>query len=146
MPAIQTPKSVPELLKLIARHGKRSVLLSGIDPASERTPAGKVAIDLTGVAPLQEIEKKHDEVSIGPGVTLARVARDAVGENGLLRQAASIIANPLVRNRVTLVEALRPGSPYFDITTPLVLLEAKVRLQSAAGRPTVPTRDSQRAT
>src|SRR5437867_2001630 len=89
MPAIQTPKSVPELLKLIARHGKRSVLLSGIDPASERTPAGKVAIDLTGVAPLQEIEKKRDKVTIGTGVNLGRVARDAVGENGLLRQAAS---------------------------------------------------------
>jgi len=146
MPAIQTPKSVPELLKLIARHGKRSVLLSGIDPASERTPAGKVAIDLTGVAPLQEIEKKRDKVTIGTGLNLGRVARDAVGENGLLRQAASIIANPLVRNRVTLVEALRHDSPYFDITTPLVLLEAKVRLQSPAGRRTMPIRDFLEAT
>ena len=146
MPAIQTPKSVPELLKLIARHGKRSVLLSGIGPASERTPAGKVAIDLTGVAPLQEIEKKRDKVTIGTGLNLGRVARDAVGENGLLRQAASIIANPLVRNRVTLVEALRPGSPYFDITTPLVLLEAKVRLQSPTGRRTMPIRDFLEAT
>src|SRR5213078_2301010 len=103
MPAIQTPKSVPELLKLMARHGKRSVLLSGIDPAAERTPTGKVAIDVTGVAPLQEIEKKRD--------------------------------------RVTLVEALRPESPYFDITTPLVLLEAKVRLQNSTGRRTLPIRD-----
>src|SRR2546425_11075617 len=80
------------------------------------------------------------------GVNLGRFARDAVGENGLLRQAASIIANPLVRNRVTLVEALRPGSPYFDITTPLVLLEAKVRLQSAAGGRTMPIRDFLEAT
>src|SRR6059058_5478423 len=96
MPAIQTPKSVPELLKLIARHGKRSVLLSGIDPASERTPAGKVAIDLTGVAPLQEIEKKRDKVTIGTGVNLGRVARDAVGENGLLRQA--VLPDRIARN------------------------------------------------
>ena len=141
MPAIQTPKSVPELLKLMARHGKRSVLLSGIDPAAERTPTGKVAIDVTGVAPLQEIEKKRDKVTIGTGINLGRLMRDAVGENGLLRLAASIIANPLVRNRVTLVEALRPESPYFDITTPLVLLEAKVRLQSPTGRRTLPIRD-----
>src|SRR5207244_3053399 len=146
MPAIQTPKSVPERLELIARHGKRSVLLSGIDPASERTPAGKVAIDLTGVAPLQEIEKKRDKVSIGTGLNLGRVARDAVGENGLLRQASSIIANPLVRNKVTLVEALDPDSPYFDITTPLVLLEAKVRLQGPTGRRTLSIRDFLEAT
>src|SRR5438477_755471 len=116
MPAIQTPKSVPELLKLIERHGKRTVLLSGINPASERTPAGKVAIDLTGVAPLQEIEKKRDKVTIGTGVNLGRVARDAVGENGLLRLAASISANRLVRYRVTMVEALGPGSRFFCIT------------------------------
>ena len=141
MPAIQVPKSVPEVLKLIARHGKRSLLVSGVDPASDRTPAGKVVIDLTGVAPLHEIDRKKDKIAIGTGINLGRLARDAKGENGLLRQAASIIANPLVRNRVTFVDALNPDSPYFDITTPLVLLEAKVRLQSPTGKRTLSTRD-----
>jgi carbon-monoxide dehydrogenase medium subunit len=141
MPAIQTPKSVPELLKLISKLGTRSVFVSGIDPAGDRTSAGKVVIDLTGVAPLHEIDQKRDKVTIGTGINLGRLARDAVGESGLLRQAASIIANPLVRNRVTLVEALDSDSPYFDITTPLALLEAKVRLQSPAGKRTLTIRD-----
>ena len=39
------------------------------------------------------------------------------------------------------MEALHPESPYFDITTPLVLLEAKVRLQSLTGKRTLPIRD-----
>src|ERR1041385_1030198 len=141
MPAIQAPKSVPEVLKLIAKHGKRSVLVSGVDPASDRPPAGKVVIDLTGVASLHEIDRKRDKIAIGTGLNLGRLARDAKGENGLLRQAASIIANPLVRNRVTFVDALSPVSPYFDITTPLVLLEAKVRLQSSTGKRTLSIRD-----
>jgi len=141
MPAIQNPKSVPELIRLIAKHGKRSVLVSGVAPPADRTPAGKVVIDVTSVGPLHEIEKKKDKVTVGTGLNLGRLARDAVGENGLLRQAASIIANPLVRNRVTLVEALDPESPYFDITTPLVLLEAKVRLQSPTGKRTLSIRD-----
>jgi carbon-monoxide dehydrogenase medium subunit len=141
MPAISTPRSVPELLKLIARHGKRSVLLSGVDPTTDRTPSGKVFIDLTNVAPLHEIDRKRDKIAIGTGLNLGRLARDAVGENGLLRQAASIIANPLVRNRATLLEALSPDSSYFDITTPLVLLEAKVRLQSPTGKHTLSIRD-----
>ena len=141
MSAIQVPKSVPEVLKLIAKHGKRSMLVSGVDPASDRTPAGKVVIDLTGVAPLHEIDRKRDKIAIGTGLNLGRLARDAKGENGLLRQAASIIANPLVRNRVTFVDALCPESPYFDITTPLVLLEAKVRLQSPTGKRTLSIRD-----
>jgi carbon-monoxide dehydrogenase medium subunit len=117
------------------------VLVSGVDPASDRTPAGKVVIDLTEVAPLHEIDKKRDKIAIGTGFNLGRLARDAKGENGLLRQAASIIANPLVRNRITFVDALNPDSPYFDITTPLVLLEAKVRLQSPTGKRTISIRD-----
>jgi len=141
MPAIQTPKSVPEVIKLIAKHGKRSLFVSGVDPGGDRTPAGKVVIDLTAVAPLHEIERRRDKVTIGTGLNLGRVARDAVGENGLLRQAASIIANPLVRNRVTFVEALGPDSPYFDITTPLVLLEARVRLQSPTGKRSLSIKD-----
>jgi carbon-monoxide dehydrogenase medium subunit len=141
MSAIQVPKSVPEVLKLIAKHGKRSLLVSGVDPASDRTPAGKIVIDLTGVAPLHEIDRKKDKIAIGTGLNLGRLARDAQGENGLLRQAASIIANPLVRNRVTFVDALNPDSPYFDITTPLALLEAKVRLQSPTGKRTLPIGD-----
>src|ERR1041385_22682 len=141
MPAIQAPKSVPEVLKLIAKHGKRSVLVSGVDPASDRPPAGKVVIDLTGVASLHEIDRKRDKIAIGTGLNLGRLARDAKGENGLLRQAASIIANPLVRNRVTFVDALSPVSPYFDITTPLVLLDAKVRLQSPTAKRTLSIRD-----
>ena len=117
------------------------MLVSGVDPASDRTPAGKVVIDLTGVAPLHEIDRKRDKIAIGTGLNLGRLARDAKGENGLLRQAASIIANPLVRNRITFVDALSPDSPYFDITTPLVLLEAKVRLQSPTGKRNLTIRD-----
>src|SRR5215470_12539003 len=141
MPAIQTPKSVQEVLKLIAKHGKRSVLVSGVDPGGDRLAAGKVVIDLTGVGPLHEIERKRDKITIGTGINLGRLAREAGGENGLIRQAASLIANPLVRNRVTFVDALSPESSYFDITTPLVLLDAKVRLQSPTGKRTLPIRD-----
>src|SRR5689334_9325230 len=127
MSAIQTPKSVPELLKLMAKHGKKTMLVSGVDAGSA---AGKVVIDLTGVDPLHEIDLKKDKITIGTGMNLGRLAREATGANGLLRQAASIIANPLVRNKVTFLEALHPDSPYFDVTTPLTLVDAKVRLQS----------------
>jgi carbon-monoxide dehydrogenase medium subunit len=141
MSAIQTPKSVPDLLKLIAKYGKRSILVSGVDASAASASSGKVVIDLTGVQPLNEIEVKRDKVVIGTGINLGRLARDATGANGLLRQAASIIANPLVRNKVTFVEALSADSPYFDITTPLMLLEAKVRLQSPVGKRTLAIRD-----
>jgi aerobic carbon-monoxide dehydrogenase medium subunit len=141
MSAIQTPKSVPELLKLIAKFGKRSVLVSGVDASATSAPTGKVVIDVTEIEPLNEIDLKRDKITIGTGVNFGRLVRDAPGANGLLRQAASIIANPLVRNKVTFVEALHPDSPYFDITTPLVLLDAKVKLQSPTGKRALSIRD-----
>jgi len=124
---------------LVAKYGKRSVLVSGVEASA--APAGKVVIDLSGVEPLHEIDIKRDKVTIATGMNFGRLVRDATGANGLLRQSASLIANPLVRNKITLVEALNPDSSYFDITTPLVLLDAKVRLQSPTGKRTLSIRD-----
>jgi aerobic carbon-monoxide dehydrogenase medium subunit len=141
MSAIQAPKTVPELIRLIARHGKRVLLVSGVDATADKAAAGKVIIDVTGVNPLNGIEQNRDKITIGTGINLGRLTREAIGENGLLRQAASIIANPLVRNKVTFIQALESNSPYFDITTPLVLLDAKVKLQSGTGKRTLSIRD-----
>lgn len=141
MSAILTPKSIPELVRLLAKHGKRALLVSGVDLSLDRAAQGKVVIDMAGIEPLNIIEVKKDRTTIGTGMNLGRLAREGTGGNGLLRQAASIIANPLVRNRVTFAQALDPESPYFDITTPLVLLEAKVRVQGPTTKRTVSIRD-----
>jgi CO/xanthine dehydrogenase FAD-binding subunit len=139
MPVL-TPKTLAELIKIVAKRGKSAVMVSGIDPV-DRPGTGKVTVDLHHIGPLNEIVAQKDRVTIGTGVNLGRLCREATGENGLIRQAASLIGNPLVRNRVTLLEALDPKSPYFDITTPLVLLDAKVRLQSPTTKRTVSIRD-----
>src|SRR5688572_24441111 len=141
MPANLTPKSVPELVKLMAKHGKKAYLVSGIDPSSDKAAAGKTVIDLTGIEALHEVVAEKNRIVIGTGMNLGRLAREAAGENGLLRLASSIIANPLVRNRVTFVQALDSESPYFDITTPLVLLDAKVRIQGPTAKRTLSIRD-----
>jgi carbon-monoxide dehydrogenase medium subunit len=133
-----TPKSLSDLVKLTAKHGKRAYWVSAADAASDRMPSGKVAIDISKVASLQEISTEKNRVVVGSGVLLGRLVGEAIGENGLIRQAASLIANPLVRNRVSLLNALIPDSPYFDITTPLALLDSKVRLQSPSGKRTIP--------
>lgn len=121
----------------MAKHGKRALLTSGIDSAVDRVPPGRVAVDISRVGPLHEISTAKNRIVVGTGVNLGRLAREAVGENGLIRQASSLIANPLVRNRITLIQALDPESQYFDITTPLALLDSKVRLQSPTGKRTI---------
>jgi hypothetical protein len=95
-----TPKSVTELVKVTARLGKRAVLFSGVDPASDRLPTGKVAVDISSVGALLEFSRPKQGCHRNwcqPG----RLARETVGENGLIRQASLLIANPLVRNRIT---------------------------------------------
>jgi CO/xanthine dehydrogenase FAD-binding subunit len=138
--SVLTPKTLSELIKIVAKKGKSAVMVSGIDPA-DRPVTGKVTIDLNHIGPLNEIVTQKDRVTIGAGVNFGRLCREAVGENGLIRQAASLIGSPLVRNRITLFEALDPKSPYFDITTPLALLDAKVRLQSPTAKRTIAIRD-----
>src|SRR5690349_3977954 len=108
--SILKPKTVAEVVKLVAKHGKRAVFISGIDPSSDKVPAGKVFIDLTAIDSMNDIAAQKDRVVIGTGINLGKLARDVVGESSLIRQAASIIANPLVRNKVTLAEALDPES------------------------------------
>ena len=135
------PKTTSEVVKLVAKYGKRTTFVSGIDPASDKPVAGKVVIDLTLVDSLNEISAQKDRVLVGTGINLGKLAREAIGESSLIRQAASIIANPLVRNKITLIQALDPESLYFDITTPLVLLESKVRLQSPTGKRTLSIRE-----
>jgi aerobic carbon-monoxide dehydrogenase medium subunit len=135
--SMTTPKSVTELAKVTARLGKRAILFSGVDPASDRLPSGKVAIDISQIGALLEFSAARNKVVIGTGINLGRLARETVGENGLIRQASLLIANPLVRNRITLLQALDPNSQYFDISTPLALLDCKVRLQSTTSKRTI---------
>jgi carbon-monoxide dehydrogenase medium subunit len=140
MSTIQSPKSITELVKLAARYGKRAHYTSGVDLSGDRPPAGKVMINLAPIGAMNEVEVAR-KVVVGTALSLARLAREVDGENGLLRQAASLIANPLVRNRVSLLQALDPESPFFDITTPLVLLESRLRLQSPTSKRTISIRD-----
>src|SRR5678809_574494 len=106
MTSVLTPKSVSDLVKLTAKHGKRVLIVCGVDSAVDRAPSGKVAIDISLLAALQEISTEKNRVIIGTGVNLGRLTKEATGENGLIRKASSLIANPLVRNRVTLLQAV----------------------------------------
>jgi CO/xanthine dehydrogenase FAD-binding subunit len=137
--SVLIPKTISELVRIVVRKGKDVVFSSG--DGGDRPPAGKVTVDISQIGALQEISAKKDKVIIGSGLSLGKLSREAAGENGLIRQAALLVANPLVRNRVTFMEALDPRSSYFDITTPLVLLDARVRLQGPASKRTLSIRE-----
>jgi len=71
--SVLTPKTVSELVKIVAKKGKNAVLVSGVDPGDRPVP-GKVTIDLTHIGPLNEISTQKDRVTIGTGVNLGRLS------------------------------------------------------------------------
>jgi carbon-monoxide dehydrogenase medium subunit len=87
-------------------------------------------ISVASIPALTGITRRGGNRQIRTGSTLGRVLADNDGENGLLRQAVSMMANPLVRNRITVLSALDPASHYFDLATALVSLKARVRVQA----------------
>jgi CO/xanthine dehydrogenase FAD-binding subunit len=56
----------------------------------------------------------------------------------VLRDAASVMANPLVRNRATLAGNLVNASPAADTAPPLLVLDAEVELRSEQGSRRLP--------
>ena len=106
-----------------------------------RIPASRVVIDVGKIPGFGAVSKRRGKVSFGTGATFGEVLRKISGENGLLKQALSTLANPLVRNRLTVFEGLDPESPYFDLSTALVTLRAQVRLQSPSGSRTLGIED-----
>ncbi len=132
MPKAQVPQTLAGLARLLAKHGARAMLVSGMDPTM-RIPTSRVVIDVRRIPGFGAVSKRRGKVSFGTGATFGKVLQQISGENGLLKQALSALANPLVRNRITVFEGLDPESPYFDLSTALVTLRAQVRLQSPSG-------------
>lgn len=136
----QVPRSIAEFIRTAARLGKRAHYVHGLD-GLEKIPNGKVPVDLSQVPALNEIASRGGKVTIGTGLNFGTLLRGVSGENGLLKQAVSMLGSPLVRNRLTILSALDPESPHFDFTTPLVILGANIRVQGASAKRSIPIRD-----
>lgn len=125
------PQTLKGLARLLAKHSKQVILVPEINSGPRQS--NKILIVISRIPEFKSIRKRSGKISFGTGATLGQVLTQIQGENGLLKQALSMVANPLIRNRVTVYEGLDPESPYFDLSTALVTLRAKIRLQSVSG-------------
>jgi CO/xanthine dehydrogenase FAD-binding subunit len=136
MPKTQRPQTLTGLARILAKHGERAFVVANAD-TSLKPVSNKVLVDVGHIPGFNDVHSTRSKVTIGTGANFGEVLRQVKGENGLLQQALSMMANPLVRNRVTVFSALFADSHYFDLTTALVNLQAKVRLQSLKGGQTM---------
>lgn len=124
---------------MLARYGGRALVVG--DPEAARVAPNRIVIDVGNIPEFSQVRVTGRRVSLGAGARFGHVLRDIVGENGLVRQAISMMANPLVRNRVTVLEGLDPASHYFDLSTTLLALDSRVRIQSTSGSRSVSIAD-----
>lgn len=137
------PRSLDELLTVLAEAGAGAKLLAGGTDVMVAARAGRTwptLVNLARVEALRAIDLRGETLTLGSGVTVARLLRSAeVKEHApLVWQAADRFASPLVRSRATVGGNLCNASPAADLSLALLASDAEVDLESRAGSRALP--------
>lgn len=132
------PANLSEALDMLAERPEVVPIAGGtnviVDLRAGRHRGG-VLMDVSRLAELRGIRRENGHVVVGGGTTISELLVDPlVAQFGLpLRQAAAVLASPLVRNRATVAGNLVDASPAADTAPPLLVLDAEVELTSRQG-------------
>ncbi len=132
------PQTIDELLWALSAVGAGAKILAGGTDLMLAVRAGRAfetLINVSRIEALQEIALVDGQLSIGAGVTVARLLRSAEVRQAapLLWQAADRFASPLVRSRATVGGNLCNASPAADLALALLASDAEVTLASRGG-------------
>jgi CO/xanthine dehydrogenase FAD-binding subunit len=154
------PKELKEALRFLNKYGERASLLAGgtdlivnmkyrsilqLTPGAG-TPAAKypaaknvspmhnpeVIISLNNLAELKGIKKNKSHLLMGPTTTMTEIStcRDFPPAAGALRDAASCMGTPLIRNRATIGGNLANARPAADGAVALIALRSNLKIQN----------------
>jgi CO/xanthine dehydrogenase FAD-binding subunit len=133
------PQTLPEALEMLAEGAPQAMPLAGgtnliVDMRSGRHRPS-VLINIARLGELRGIRRENGQIVVGGGTTITELMADPlVVEHGApLKDAATVLASPLIRNRATVAGNLVDASPAADTVPPLLVLDAEVELTSQAG-------------
>jgi len=135
--AIDLLRDDPDGTKLLA--GGHTLL-----PALKlRLASPELLVDISGIAELKGIEISETGIRIGALTTHAELSASEplYKELPLCRQAASLIADPQVRNRGTIGGSLANADPAADWPAVVVALQAEIEIVGPNGLRRVAARD-----
>lgn len=94
-----------------------------------------VIVDVSRLAPLNELRDEDGELTVGAAVTLEALARAQPAGEAALAEAASAVGNPLVRRVGTVGGNIGSGLPTADLDPALLALDATVTWAGSADGP-----------
>ena len=141
------PATLDEALSLKAQHGDDAKFLAGgqsLVPAMNfRLTNASMLIDVNRLAELDFVRPENGELRLGAMTRQRRLERDPlVAQRApLLYEAMPVVAHPQIRNRGTLGGSLAHADPAAELPVVAIALDARLRLQSAAGERWLPAAD-----
>ena len=135
------PRTLEEALALRAAHPEATVVAGGTDLMvgvnfGRADPSG--LLDLSRIDELTAWARDESSVSVGSGVTFARIA-DELDDLTALAEAASTVGSPQIRNRATLGGNIVTASPAGDGIAALAAYDASIVVaRHGRGRTTRP--------
>lgn len=141
------PASLDEALEILGERGDRGKVMAGgqslIPLMKLRFAAPEVVIDLNRIDGLDHLIEEGGGLRIGALVRHRTCERSELlrGRYRLLRDAAALVADPLVRNRGTVCGSLAHADAQGDWGAVMIAARAEVVARSASGARTIPIDD-----
>lgn len=138
------PATVPEALQLLQEHGDEAKVLAGghslVPLMRLRLAQPSVLVDINRIAELRGIGRTNGTVTIGATTTHAAIehARELRQLLPILPAAATVIGDPMVRNRGTFGGSLAHADPAGDWPAVALALHAQMYVAGPGGERTVP--------
>jgi carbon-monoxide dehydrogenase medium subunit len=139
-----SPKSVSEAIALLKQHGSDAKILAGgqslIPLMKLRLAAPKHLIDINGIADLSYIRESDGHLAIGAMTRESELdSSDLIKKKyPIIADTASVIGDPLVRNRATVGGNLAHADPANDHPATMLALETSVVATGPKGTRTIP--------
>ena len=130
------PRTVPEVLALLAQYGPEAKVLAGgqslVQLMNIRAIQPAHVVDINGVDDLAIADEKDDRLRLGSLVRQATVEHSPAVADAcpLLAEAVPHIGSPQVRNRGTVGGSLAYASPSAELPAAALALDAEIVLSS----------------
>jgi aerobic carbon-monoxide dehydrogenase medium subunit len=141
------PKTVDEALELLDRLGDEGKVLAGgqslIPLLKLRFASPGHLVDINKIKDLDYLEERDGALRIGPLFRHKSAERSSLlaSRYHVMADAAPQIADPIIRNRGTIVGSVAHADPSGDWGAVLLALDADLVLRSSSGSRTVKARD-----